>query len=150
MGPIAPILAIAGPLLSAGSQLMGAFGAKDKGDSNSAAIRAETAEKVRRQEAQNLQQESRARAASAASGVTSAGTPSSYLSGLMEENKAELDFLKKSGGRQASIAKDQGQSAFLGGLAGAGGTAAGAASGIGSAFGGQQKKSKSQNDWLYM
>ncbi len=148
MGPIAPMLAIMGPLLSAGMQVMGAFGAKDAGKANAKNIQVETDERVRRQGAEDLRQESRARAVSAASGVTTQGTPSSFMSNLMEENKAELDFLRQSGSSQASIAKGQGQQAFLGGLGGAAGTAAGAASGIGDAFGGKQKNR--QDDWLYM
>ena len=155
MGPIAPLMGMLGPLLSAGTSLMGAFGAKDTGKANAAAIGAQTDEEARRMVAQNERTEARARATAAASGTTMAGTPSSFLDAMQKENQAELDYFRRTGQQKQGAARAEGDAAFQSGLAGAVG-------GIGSAFGGfgggggssgtaaSTGSRPNQNTWLYM
>ena len=117
------------PLIGAVTSLMGAFGAKDTGKANAAAIGAQTDEEARRMVAQNERTEARARATAAASGTTMSGTPSGFLDAMKKENQAELDYFRRTGQPKQSAARAEGDAAFQSGI----GSAIG---GVGSAIGG--------------
>ena len=143
------------PLIGAVTSLMGAFGAKDTGKANAAAIGAQTDEEARRMVAQNERTEARARAASAASGVTTTGTASSFLDAMQKENQQELDYFRRTGQQKQSAARAEGDAAFQSGLAGAVGGIGSAIGGGGfGGFGGGTAASTTsrpqQNTWLYM
>ena len=142
------------PLIGAVTSLMCAFGAKDTGKANAAAIGAQTDEEARRMVAENERTEARARASAAASGTTMAGTPSSFLDAMKQENQAELDYFRRTGREKQGAARAEGDTAFWSGIGGAAGGIGSAVGGFGG-FGGSKSAASTgsrpnQNTWLYM
>lgn len=119
MAAALPILAVLGPLLSGGMKLLGGLGAKKAGGANAEADRAEAAESARREEAQNAEDQARGRAAAAASGVTTAGTPGRFLEEQEAEARRQIDWLGKAGESRAKASEREGTQGLYKGVGGA-------------------------------
>ena len=135
MAAALPIMAALGPLLSGGMQLLGGMGAKQAGSSNAAADRAEAAESARREEVQNEETQARGRAAAAASGVTTGGTPSLFLEAQEAEGKRQIDWLKRAGESRAKSSEREGTQGLYKGIGGAFGSIGSAGPALGKLFG---------------
>jgi hypothetical protein len=103
------ILAGAGLALATISGISGANKAKQAGRMNAALIREETEEESRRMLNDIKTSEGMSAALSAASGVQVSGSRELSIESVKKENKAQLDWLKKSGEKKAQIAAKGGQ-----------------------------------------
>lgn len=84
--------------------------AKSAGELNAAFIEEETAEAIRRTQAQQAQRYGSTLAQLGGSGVMGgSGSAQNYLDFMQTEQSAQLDWLKKSGESQAEIARKTGQ-----------------------------------------
>ncbi len=82
--------------------------AREAGRANARLIKEETAESIRRAEAQFDRQYGNTVAAIGASGVTFSGTPTDYLRQMQTEQNKQLAWMEKSGKLRAKAARKQG------------------------------------------
>ena len=110
--------------------------AKDIANENAARIKSETAESARRLKGQQAMNLSEAKARSAASGVRSTtGSQGQFVEGLGSSFASELAWLKKSGASKAQIEARSGDYAVAQAKAGAAGTMAAGVGQAGSLLG---------------
>ncbi len=120
----------AGALIGAGIDYFGARKERDAAKANTAAMREETTESLRRFEYTIRRNKSTRRARQAASGLVYAGGSQQLaMEAMAGEEWREYEWLQKSGASNADIEAARGRAAALQGYGRAAGTAAG---GIGS------------------
>ena len=130
MAQAMPYLLLATTAYGVYSQVQAGKDAADLAKYNSNQIKAETAEKVRRQEAEDLRREAAANAIAHGRGVRVSGSVSKYLDEMQRENDANIDWLKRSGASQAYVARKEGSTAKKQAYAGAVQTLATGAMGV--------------------
>lgn len=86
----------------------GAKAAEKAGKEAAALIRQETAESVRRAQAQNRQTEGATVATIGGSGVKMSGSTQNYYNAMVSENQSQVDWLQYSGDKRAEQAIKQG------------------------------------------
>ena len=103
------LIAGMGMLMSSGGSRSAAGKVERTASINANLIREETGEEVRRLERDIAQSEGLMTAMSAASGVQMSGSRSLYAQDTRKENRAQLDWLKRSGFQKAEVVRRGGQ-----------------------------------------
>lgn len=103
------IIAGVGMLMGAGSSGQAATQAKRTASINANLTRSQSGEEMRRLETDIAQTEGLASALSAASGVQVSGSREISIEGVKKENRAQLEWLRKSGVQKADVIQRGGQ-----------------------------------------
>ena len=118
MGPeILAVLGTVGKVAATGASLYGAYSSYEAGQDAAKMADKETAENIRRANAEDRAKNAENRARIAASGVQFTGSPGLFLKEQQDEQSRQKSWMKKAGDYRADALKDEGTSSAVGKLA---------------------------------
>lgn len=112
------VLSTATKVIGTGASLYGAYSSYEAGKDAAKDSKQETAENIRRAQAQNRAALAETRARLAAQGLQFSGTPGRYMDEMQKEQGRQIDWTRRAGSNRARALRDQGKSDALGSLTG--------------------------------